>query len=99
MYLKNVCLNKKVQITVDILNAKKLEEQIVTLINIATEEYDMFLEKQNEYLLEKFKNSEFNDESYTSSFNNMSKNGDTARTFLTYSEKNMLNKQVNTLII
>ena len=59
----------------------------------------MFLEKQNEYLLEKFKNSEFNDESYTSSFNNMSKNGDTARTFLTYAEKNMLNKQVNTLII
>lgn len=83
----------KVQITVDILNAKKLEEQIVTLINIATEEYDTFLEKQNEYLVEKFKTSEFNDESYTSSFN-MSKNVDTARTFLTYSEKNMLNKQV-----
>ena len=77
------------------MNAKKLEEQIFTLINIATEEYDMFLEKQNEFLMQKMRNTDCFEESYTSSFNNMSRQDSRMeRPFLSNQERNMLNKQM-----
>lgn len=83
------------QIIVDILNAKKLEEQLFTLINIATEEYDTFMEKQNDFLLQKMKTSELLEESYTNSFN---KFGDSNldKPFLSTMEKSMLQKQMET---
>ena len=86
--------NQKNQIIVDILNAKKLEEQIFTLINVATEEYDTFLEKQNDFLLQKMKTSELMEESYVNSFNNLS-SSQIEKPFLSSMEKSMLSKQVS----
>ncbi len=61
---------------------------------MATEEYDTFLEKQNQFLLEKFKASTLYEESYTSSFNTISKDG-ISYPFLNPSERNALNQQLN----
>ena len=49
--------NIKNQVTSDIVNAKKIEEQILTLMNISTEEYDKFYEKHQKLVVEKLANA------------------------------------------
>ena len=73
---------------VDIVNAKKFEEQLTALINVSTEEYDDFIEKQQEYLLEKYRKNALSDNHSTlSRFSDI-------KPFLTNFEKEMLTKQV-----
>ena len=67
----------------------------MTLINVATEEYDKFLEKQNSFLLEKMKGSNFDEASYVSGMTH-TYDSSIGRPFLSTSEKNMLNKQLET---
>ena len=66
----------------------------MTLINVATEEYDKFLEKQNSFLLDKMKASNFDETSYVSGMTH-TYDSSIGRPFLSTSEKNMLNKQVS----
>jgi len=86
---KPVGSNRKNQVLVDIVNAKKFEEQLTALINVSTEEYDDFIEKQQEYLLEKFrKNVNSDSHSTVSRFSE-------GKPFLTNFEKEILTKQVS----
>ena len=69
-----------------------MEEQFLTLINIATEEYDKFIEKQNEYLLEKVKTGAGHENGSFSS--RLDSRASDKKSFISPHERSVLNKKV-----